>query len=479
MNSIYEALKQFKVDKMNFYLEKNKEIEMLRNEFTELFPISKLLNMQIDDYVVGNGKESFCYWLETKLKEFGSIKGGSTADKKFGLYFNKAEGNYKTILKWDKDLNVQNAFSEIKLALKELVIAGEIEDIETIRKNPISPMFKNKILTAYYPDKYLNVFSEEHVNYFLNKLGIKFQNHLDLEEKRRLLIKYKENHTEFKNFNNYLFMVFLYHWNNPKIKEIRLLPMSSKYEFPDMEYKEIQESFFLNTLIHEKEGHYNFRSKGITTPSGTLILFQIDNAVIASAKLVKIVKHDKPIDGIYNGAYVFDLNSIRVFEPITDEEIRKIDQKFNNFSQAKQKLDSNKYEEIMALIDSKSNQVIIPEEISSEEAEKYTEGSKKQIVVNAYERNPKARQACIEIHGTNCIICGFDFGEVYGEDFAGKIHVHHVKPLAEIDDEYEVDPENDLVPVCPNCHMILHSKIGGTFTAHEVKKILENKVQKY
>ncbi|PKM51961.1 MAG: hypothetical protein CVV02_04910 [Firmicutes bacterium HGW-Firmicutes-7] len=238
-----------------------------------------------------------------------------------------------------------------------------------------------------------------------------------------------------------------------------------------MSYKEIQDSFFLNSLIHEKDGHYNFRSSGINTPSGTFILFQIDNAVIASAKLIKIIKHDKPIDGIYNGAYVFDINSIRVFEPITSEEIRRIDQKFNNFSQVKQKLDSNKYEEIMALIDSKSNQVLIPEEIPAEEAEKYAEGSKKQIMVNAYERNPKARQACIEIHGTGCIICGFDFGEVYGGDFAGKIHVHHIKPLADIDDEYEVDPENDLVPVCPNCHMILHSK-KEVYSIEEVKLFL-------
>lgn len=179
--------------------------------------------------------------------------------------------------------------------------------------------------------------------------------------------------------------------------------MSSKYEFPDMDYKEIQESFFLNTLINEQEGHYNFRSSGINTPSGTLILFQIDNAVIASAKLIRITKHEKPVNGIYNGAYVFDTNSIRVFEPITSEEIRRIDPNFNKFTQSKQKLDSNKYEEIMALIDSKSNQPIIPEEIPSEEAEKYTEGSKKQIVVNAYERSPKARQACIEIHGTRVV----------------------------------------------------------------------------
>lgn len=476
MKSISYSFQEFITTKYDSFLTKSQSLEELRRDFVTKFPVNQLHNMQIDDYVVGSGKESFCYWLETKLRELGSIKGGSTADKKFGVYYNKAEGVYKTIPKWDADLDADKAFVNINKALNDLLIAGENDDTQAILKNPISPMFKNKILTAYYPDKYLNVFSEEHVDFFLSKLGIKFQSHLDLEEKRKLLIEYKNNHDEFKSFNNYLFMVFLYHWNNPKIKEIRLLPMSSKYEFPDMDYKAIQESFFLNTLIHEKDGYYNFRSTGINTPSGTLILFQIDNAVIASAKLIRITKHEKPVNGIYNGAYVFDTNSIRVFEPITSEEIRRIDPNFNKFTQSKQKLDSNKYEEIMALIDLKSNQVIIPEEIPSEEAEKYTEGSKKQIVVNAYERNPKARQACIEIHGTSCIICGFDFGEVYGEDFAGKIHVHHVKPLADVDDEYEVDPENDLVPVCPNCHMILHSK-KDVYSLDEVKIFLNHKLE--
>lgn len=85
-----------------------------------------------------------------------------------------------------------------------------------------------------------------------------------------------------------------------------------------------------------------------------------------------------------------------------------------------------------------------------------TEGAKKAVVVNAYERSPEARRQCLAVHGTTCCICGFDFGAFYGTEFAGFIHVHHLKPLAEIGEEYEVDPVNDLRPVCPNCHAVLH-----------------------
>ncbi|MEH0673091.1 HNH endonuclease [Vibrio owensii] len=84
------------------------------------------------------------------------------------------------------------------------------------------------------------------------------------------------------------------------------------------------------------------------------------------------------------------------------------------------------------------------------------EGAKKTVTVNAYERNPKARQKCIDKWGLNCSVCSFHFQLVYGEIGKGYIHVHHVKPLSEIGEEYEVDPEKDLRPVCSNCHAMLH-----------------------
>lgn len=99
----------------------------------------------------------------------------------------------------------------------------------------------------------------------------------------------------------------------------------------------------------------------------------------------------------------------------------------------------------------------------------YIEGAQKQILTNRYERNPKARARCIAAHGSACAVCGFDFGLVFGEKFSGKIEVHHKKPISEIGESYVVDPVNDLVPVCPNCHMMLHSKPSGVYTVEELR----------
>ena len=106
----------------------------------------------------------------------------------------------------------------------------------------------------------------------------------------------------------------------------------------------------------------------------------------------------------------------------------------------------------------------------------YMEGALKTILTDSFERNLQARRRCIAIHGTACTVCGFDFGLVYGEAFAGKIEVHHRKPLSEIRENYLVDPVNDLIPVCPNCHLILHSKAEGVFTVEDLKSFQQRKL---
>ena len=103
------------------------------------------------------------------------------------------------------------------------------------------------------------------------------------------------------------------------------------------------------------------------------------------------------------------------------------------------------------------------------------EGAMRDILTNKYERNRKARARCIAHYGTACQVCGIDFGEMYGEEFAGKIEVHHRKPLYEIKEDYVVDPIKDLVPVCPNCHMVIHSRKDGVYTVEEVKSMLHHR----
>lgn len=112
----------------------------------------------------------------------------------------------------------------------------------------------------------------------------------------------------------------------------------------------------------------------------------------------------------------------------------------------------------------------LPDEV--EEGQTYIEGAMKRVPVNAYERSPQARRACLRHHGTDCSVCGFSFEESYGEIGAGYIHVHHLKPLAQAGGEYELDPVEDLRPVCPNCHAMLHKR-NPPYSIEELREILE------
>lgn len=114
--------------------------------------------------------------------------------------------------------------------------------------------------------------------------------------------------------------------------------------------------------------------------------------------------------------------------------------------------------------------ILLPEEIAATTTP-LVEGAVCRVTVNAYERNPQARRQCIEANGTSCAICGFNFGEVYGEVAEGYIHVHHIRPLSEIGGPYTVDPVEDLQPVCPNCHAVLHRRIPA-FRMDEVRALL-------
>jgi len=97
---------------------------------------------------------------------------------------------------------------------------------------------------------------------------------------------------------------------------------------------------------------------------------------------------------------------------------------------------------------------LTPEEVGRGEV--FAEGSVTQVMVNRYERDPRARDACIARWGVQCSVCGFRFADRYGELGEGYIHVHHLKDLSLVGDNYKVDPVRDLRPVCPNCHAMLH-----------------------
>lgn len=81
------------------------------------------------------------------------------------------------------------------------------------------------------------------------------------------------------------------------------------------------------------------------------------------------------------------------------------------------------------------------------------------------QRNQSARKKCIEHYGCKCAACEIVMKDIYGEIGENYIEVHHLNPIHLFDDQYVVDYKEDLIPLCPNCHAMIHKlKDSGDIT---------------
>lgn len=99
------------------------------------------------------------------------------------------------------------------------------------------------------------------------------------------------------------------------------------------------------------------------------------------------------------------------------------------------------------------------------------EGDRRLVSHFRAERSPRNRAAAIAIHGTECKACGLRLDRVYGEIARDFIHIHHLTPLSEMEEPGPVDPERDLVPLCPNCHGVAHRR-NPPYTLEELRLAL-------
>lgn len=104
--------------------------------------------------------------------------------------------------------------------------------------------------------------------------------------------------------------------------------------------------------------------------------------------------------------------------------------------------------------------------------ESSSEGKQSRRYVTTYERNPKYRKQAIAIHGDTCFACGFNFGKFYGEYAKGYIHVHHLIPVSDSESPQSIDPETDLIPLCANCHSVVHRKKDSTLSVAELRRLI-------
>ena len=117
----------------------------------------------------------------------------------------------------------------------------------------------------------------------------------------------------------------------------------------------------------------------------------------------------------------------------------------------------------------KGNKTIFSDNQEATTPELLSEGDLVELHLTKHERNRDLRKRCIEIHGWRCKGCGLDFKEKYGELGAEYIEVHHLYPISKTDGEHTVDPTTELVPLCANCHAMIHRLKGVEMTIEKLR----------
>lgn len=196
----------------------------------------------------------------------------------------------------------------------------------------------------------------------------------------------------------------------------------------------------------------------------------------------KGLKGRTPYNGIVRGLGVRIVNYLKRFEVLHHNESTKaysiipFESWHEDYDSSKSIVWKLRDELIIAL---EELRLVNPESEFMVEDENFSysitkEGKRVMYYSSRYERSTKNRNAAIKIHGTSCMVCGFDFERTYGLLGKDYIEVHHIRPLSDQQEEVEIDPENDLICVCANCHRMLHRTKHDILTPEKLKEIVAN-----
>ena len=240
----------------NFDSSREERATQIRGEFLRKFPLNRLKKLTIDDYVIGKGTPTFCAYVEAKTKPWANIQGATSS--KFGIYFGRTSSDprkkYRSTTKFGH--NKAETFRTVKSALLKLVEAGQKKDFAKIDANPLSQMFKAKILSLYFPKAYLNVCSAENITSIASELGIPDCQYVSESQHRLVLEKYKNPIT--RRWSNTKFMIFLYdtyHPNGRGLPDIFIKKIANKKtakKHPKVIFEDIKKNLEKIGMVSEK-----------------------------------------------------------------------------------------------------------------------------------------------------------------------------------------------------------------------------------
>lgn len=298
-------LREYQVEFEKFRTNINSEFKglfKLVDNFKKDYPSEKIRSLSLDDFVSGKGDSTtFCNRIENELNDWGNIH-GSTA-KKFGIYYGVDGSNKEKKYRIGKATfgsSIDKAFENVKSSIVFLI--KNDNNFDLLKNNPISPMFKGKILSIYFPEKFLNIFSATHLNYFINVLGLENNSKSEIDKQYQLL-KFKNNDFIMKGWTIFEFSKFLYQSfgrPNDELKDEELPKELSEFklkDFPPIEKIRVEFVNLHTDAIANNQSSTNKNSKKVDYSVQSKKFKRIGNRgeqIVVMAERQILIKSGKP-----------------------------------------------------------------------------------------------------------------------------------------------------------------------------------------
>jgi len=135
----------------------NRELRALHEEFLRTWPLERVKAMTLSDYTHAGADNTFCYWLDRKLEDLGSIRDGSSF--KFGIVSranlvtkendksHKYSENHAWLSKYGR--TPDEAFTKIRSLIAEVIQAAQNGQATVIQNIDLESTFSWKIAFHY------------------------------------------------------------------------------------------------------------------------------------------------------------------------------------------------------------------------------------------------------------------------------------------------------------------------------------------
>ena len=214
-------------DNKGLIKENNKVCSELLKKFNKKYNIDSISTLTLDDYVLGKGKDTFCYFIEYESDCLGGVR-GSYPSMKYKVYYSK-EGKYM----WKKNCSFGNneneIFDNVKSCLIELIKSILEHNDNDFESNRLNSLFKNKLEYLYNYKESLPIYSEFDVEIVLTLLEINFDKKDSIISKRKKLYEFYKS-LNLINSTPFNFVSFLYssYYLLKDLKKIKINNSNSK-----------------------------------------------------------------------------------------------------------------------------------------------------------------------------------------------------------------------------------------------------------